>query len=99
MFKFLLFLSLTCLLEPSTAAAAAGSPKLKAECSTLIGRGLSRLCSDWLHLSDAINTQLKALKAPYQGYFLPFTVSLWHKGGFHAWKGFIIGAFMPYRNT
>ena len=25
------------------------------------------------------------------GHFLPFTVSLWHKGGFHAQKGSIIG--------
>ena len=27
----------------------------------------------------AIKTQLKAPKAPYEGNFLPFTVSLWHK--------------------
>ena len=32
---------------------------------------------------------------PIGGYFLPFAGSLWHKGGFHARKGPIIGALMP----
>ena len=66
------------------------------EFSTLIGRGMSRLCSNWLdldhsvcHLPYDIKTQLKARRI-----FL--AVSLLHKGGFHAQKGSIIGgALMP----
>ena len=65
--------------------------------STLIGLGMSRLCSlclcgkgSVIGRPYAIKTQLKAPEAPYYGfldeiplggYFLPFAVSLWHKGG------------------
>ena len=34
-------------------------------CSTLIGRGPSKLCSDWLKISYAIKTQLEATKASF----------------------------------
>ena len=37
-----------------------------------------------LLIDQAGPLQLQAPKAPYQGHFLPFTVSLWHKGGFMA---------------
>ena len=42
------------------------------------------------HCSYAIKTQLKSSKTPYKGHFLPFAVSLCHKGGFHARKRSII---------
>ena len=43
-------------------------------------------------LSYAIKRQFKAPKVSYKGDFLHFTMSLWHKGAFHAGKGSIIGA-------
>ena len=41
-------------------------------------RSFKILSSDWLlrQLSHAIKTQLEAPKAPYEGHFLPFAVSL-----------------------
>ena len=38
---------------------------------------------------------VQGTQSPFLGAFLPFAGSLWHKGGFHAWKGSIIGTFMP----
>ena len=50
--------------------------------STLIGRGLSRLCSDWL-----VTPALLCHKEPPQGtQGTKFALSLWHKNGFHARK-------------
>ena len=34
-------------------------------------------------LSYPIKNQLKAPEAPFEGHFLSFTGSFWHKGGFH----------------
>ena len=57
-------------------------------CSTLIGRGMSRLGSHWLdQLSYAIKNQLKAPKAPYLGLWDEIPL----RGGLHAQKGSIRG--------
>ena len=78
--------------RPGTAgAAAAGDLYNNNIISSLIGPGPSRLGSDWSRsrccrqqISYAIKTQLEP--SLFGGQFLPFAVSLWHKGGFHARK-------------
>ena len=67
-----------------------------ADWSTLIGRGLSRLCSDWLVLlTPALlwhKVGLDARTGPIKGGFHAQKGLL--RGGFHARKGPIRGGFM-----
>ena len=40
-----------------------------------------------------------SLTAPFPAHFLPFALSLWHEGGFHAQKKFITGTLTQSRHS
>ena len=88
------------------------SREIVAAWSTLIGRGRSRLCSNWLDFDYKVHSVATPAFLYHedtaqgtQRYSLPnvpaafgrnihrrvFAVSLWHKVGFQAQKGSIIG--------
>ena len=59
--------------------------------STLIGRGMSRLCSNWLDLDHSVCQLPYAIKTQLKARIVFLAVSLWHKSGFHAQKESMIG--------